>query len=111
MVEWSLAEKHKKVIKHEIMVHHGFWRPTSFKSIYTMKEWKEVESANDYNDQLFKILKQQLTKKFFINKLKLNPSKDPPPLSFIDTLRRWKSNKNHEGMLVNALVLKNSYRC
>jgi len=50
MVEWSLAQKHKKVIKHEIMVHHGFERPTSFKSIYTMKEWKEVESANDYND-------------------------------------------------------------
>jgi hypothetical protein len=38
------------------MVHHGFTRPTSFKSIYTMKEWKEVESDNDYNDQLFKIV-------------------------------------------------------
>ncbi len=50
MLEWCLVEKHKKVIKHEIMVHHGFPIPTSFKSTYTMKEWKEVKSTNDYND-------------------------------------------------------------
>jgi hypothetical protein len=56
MLKWSFPQKHKKVVKDEIMVHHGFPRPTSFKSIYTMKEWKEVECANDYNDQLFKIL-------------------------------------------------------
>jgi hypothetical protein len=111
MLEWSLPQKHKKVIKHEIMVHHGFSRPISFKSIYTMKEWKEVECANDYNDKLFKVLERQLTKKNFINKLKLNPSKDPPPLSFVDTLRRWKPSKNHKGVLANALVVKNSYRC
>jgi hypothetical protein len=42
MLEWSFAQKHKKVIKHEIMVRHGFWRPISLKNIYTMKEWKEV---------------------------------------------------------------------
>jgi hypothetical protein len=35
---------------HEIMVHHGFSRPNSFKSTYTMKEWKEVEASNEYND-------------------------------------------------------------
>jgi hypothetical protein len=49
MLEWSLAQKHKKVIKHETMVHHSFLRPISFKSIYTMKEWKEVEFVKDYN--------------------------------------------------------------
>jgi hypothetical protein len=76
-----------------------------------MKEWKEVESDNDYNDQLFKIVEWQLIKKNFIDKLKLNPSKDLPPLSSIDTLRRWKSTKNHEGMLANALVFENSYKC
>jgi hypothetical protein len=43
--------------------------------------------------------------------LKLNPSKDPPPLSFVNTLRRWKSSKNLEGVLVDALVFDNSYKC
>jgi hypothetical protein len=78
-----------------------------------MQEWKEVESVNDYKNQLLKILEWKLTKKTFTKKLKLNPSKDPPPLSFVDTLRMWKSSKNHEGMLANALVFeedKNSYR-
>jgi hypothetical protein len=50
MLEWSLILKHKKVTKHEIMVHHGFLRPTLFIITYTMKEWKEVEAINDYND-------------------------------------------------------------
>lgn len=76
-----------------------------------MKEWREVEVANDYNDKLFMILEQQLIKKFFTNKLKLNPSKDSPPLSFVDTLRRWKSSKNPKGVLVDALVFENSYKC
>jgi hypothetical protein len=52
-----------------------------------------------------------LTKKIFIDKLKLNPSKDPPPTSFVDTLRRWKSSINHEDVLAAALVFENSYRC
>jgi hypothetical protein len=43
--------------------------------------------------------------------LKLNPSKDPPPPSFVNTLRRWKSSKNPEGVLVDALVFDNSYKC
>jgi hypothetical protein len=43
-----------------------------------MKEWKEVEATKEYKDQLFMILEQQLTKTNFSNKLKLNPSKDPP---------------------------------
>jgi len=59
MLELSLAQKHKKVINHEIMVHHGFLRLILFKSTYTMKEWKEVEAMNDYNNQLFKILEWQ----------------------------------------------------
>jgi hypothetical protein len=58
-----------------------------------MKEWKQVEATKEYKDQ-FMILEQQLTKENFTNKLKLNPSKDPPPSSFVNTLRRWKSRKN-----------------
>jgi hypothetical protein len=49
MLEWSIAHKHKKVIKHEIMVHHNFPRPISSKSTYTMKQWKEVEVVNTIN--------------------------------------------------------------
>jgi hypothetical protein len=56
-------------------------------------------------------LEWQVLKKFFTNELKMNPSKDPPAKSFMDTLRRWKFNKNLEGMLATALVLKNSYMC
>jgi hypothetical protein len=47
------------------MVHHNFPKQISFKSIYTMKEWKEVEVVDDYNNQLFMILEQQLMKIFF----------------------------------------------
>ncbi len=50
MFEWSIAQKQKKVIQNESMMHHGFPRPTSFRSTYTMKEWKDMEVANDYND-------------------------------------------------------------
>ncbi len=70
-----------------------------------------MEAAKEYKDQLFMILEQQLTKEIFINKLKLNPSKDLPPPSFVNTLRRWKSSKNLEGGLVDALVFENSYKC
>jgi hypothetical protein len=49
--------------------------------------------------------------KKFPDELKLNPSKDLPPKSFMDTLRRWKSSKNLEGVLANALAFKNSYSC
>jgi hypothetical protein len=57
---------------------------------------------------LFTILEQQLPNKLFIDKLKLNPSKDPPPKSFEYTLKRWKLNKDPRGVQVNALVSKNS---
>ncbi len=38
------------------MVNHNFPKPISIKSIYTMKEWKEVEVVDDSNNQLFMIL-------------------------------------------------------
>jgi hypothetical protein len=50
MLEWSIAHKQKKVIRNEIMVHHGFPRPTSFWNTNITKEWKDMEVANDYND-------------------------------------------------------------
>ncbi len=50
MFKWFFVLKHKKVIKHEIMMHHNFLRPTLFISTYTMKEWKEVKATNDYNE-------------------------------------------------------------
>jgi hypothetical protein len=79
--------------------------------MYSMKEWKILMDANDYSDQLFTIFERQLSKKFFMDKLKLNPSKDPPPKSFMDMLKRWNSNKNPQGVMVDALVLDNSYKC
>jgi hypothetical protein len=38
MPEWSFILQHKNVIRHEIMVHHGFLKLTSLISTYTMKE-------------------------------------------------------------------------
>jgi hypothetical protein len=57
MFERFIAQKQKKVIQNESMMHHGFPIPTSFRSTYIMKEWKDMEVANDYNDQLFTTLK------------------------------------------------------
>lgn len=70
-----------------------------------------MEVINDYNDQLFLILERQLMKKIFTNKLKLNPSKDPPPKSFMDILNRWKFIRNLKGVMVDALILEKSYMC
>jgi hypothetical protein len=56
MFEWSFAQKYIKMTMNEIMVDHGFPRPTSIVNTYSMKEWKEVEVTDDYNDQLFPIL-------------------------------------------------------
>jgi hypothetical protein len=50
MLEWSIAHKQKKVIWNKIMVHHSFPRPTSFRNTYIIKEWKDMDVANDYND-------------------------------------------------------------
>lgn len=52
-----------------------------------------------------------VAKENFTDKLKLNPSNDPPSKSFDDTLMRWKLNWDPGGVQVDALVLKNSYRC
>jgi hypothetical protein len=52
-----------------------------------------------------------LPKKNFTDKLKLNPSNDPPSKSFDDTLMRWKLSRDPGAVQVDALVLKNSYRC
>jgi hypothetical protein len=109
--EWSLVHKYIKVIRNEIMVDHGFPKPTSIKSTYSMKEWKKVEVVNDYNDQLFPILERQLMKKFFTDKLKLNLSKDPPPKSLMDILNRWKFIRNPKGVMADAFILENSYMC
>jgi hypothetical protein len=111
MFEWSFAQKYIKVIRNEIMVDHGFPRPTSIMNTYSMKEWKEVEVANDYNDQLFLVLERQLMKKIFMDKLKLNPSKDPQPKSFMDILNRWKFIRIPKGIMVDAFILENSYKC
>jgi len=66
MLKCSIVQKHRKVIKHEIMVHHNFPRPISLRSTYPMKEWKEVEVVNDYNNQLFTILEWQFMEKNFL---------------------------------------------
>jgi hypothetical protein len=52
-----------------------------------------------------------MMEKLFIDILKLNPSKYTPPKSFMDILKRWKSIKNHEGIMVDAFVLDNFYKC
>jgi hypothetical protein len=54
---------------------------------------------------------QHLPRKFFIDRLKLNPWNDPPPKSFDNILMRWKLSRDHGGVQANALVLENSYRC
>jgi hypothetical protein len=52
-----------------------------------------------------------MMKNVFIDILKLNPLKDPPPKSFMDTLKSWTSIKNHESIMVDAFVLVNFYKC
>ncbi len=46
-----------------------------------------MKEENDYIDVMFMLMERQLSKSFFVQKVKLNPSKDPHPRMFIETLK------------------------
>jgi len=46
-----------------------------------------MKEENDYIDVMFMLMERQLPKSFFVQKVKLNPLKDPLPKMFIETLK------------------------
>jgi hypothetical protein len=75
------------VIQNEIMVYHGYAKPISFKPTYIKLKWLKMKEENDYIDVMFMLMERQLPKSFFVQKVKLNPLKDPLPKMFIETLK------------------------
>jgi hypothetical protein len=87
MVEWCNAHKWKKVIQNEVIVHHGYSKPISFRPTHTKVEWLKIKEENKYNDVMFMLLEKTLPKPFFDGKQKLNPSKGSPPRHFVKVVK------------------------
>ncbi len=77
--------------------------------MYIEVKWLKIKEAKGCNDVLFKLLERTLPKSFFEGKLKLNPSKDPPPKNFVEVLKQWVSKRNP--ISSKAPKLDNYYKC
>jgi hypothetical protein len=94
------------------MMHQGFPRPTSFRNMYSKKEWHDLEVQYGRTPMdSFLSLKGNYLYHFFANELKMTPSKDPPLKVFIDVLKQWITTQSLTKTMVNTLILENYYKC